>query len=246
MLITDRVQAGSRPLADIVAAALEGGCRWILVRDKAVSTARQRALLHDCLRRGARYGAVVGISGAPGLAAALGAPAVHLPMTALHSRAWPATTRARLVGVSCHDLDEARRAAAAGADYVTLSPIFPTRSKPGHGPALGLAALRAARACLRRPVIALGGLETAAQVADCLRAGAAGVAVMGAVMRAPDPARATADLIAGCAGGGSGGPGGSAPGPGRAGRAMTTWPATPTTGPPPGSATATRYRRDGR
>ena len=84
-------------------------------------------------------------------------------------------------------------AAAAGADYVTLSPIYLTDSKPGYGPALGIEALRAA-AGHGIPVLALGGI-TVATAAACVAAGADGVAVMGEVMRADDPARIVRDLV---------------------------------------------------
>ena len=88
------------------------------------------------------------------------------------------------------------RAAHAGADYVTLSPIFATASKPGHGPALGPDGLAHVAARLAVPVIALAGVG-ADNAAACLDAGAAGVAAMGAVMRAADPRAATATLIDG-------------------------------------------------
>jgi thiamine-phosphate pyrophosphorylase len=83
---------------------------------------------------------------------------------------------------------------AAGADYVTLSPVFLTESKPGYGPALGLEGLAAAVAAAKGPVIALAGI-TAANAAACIRAGAAGVAVMGEVMRAADPEATVRALV---------------------------------------------------
>ena len=79
-----------------------------------------------------------------------------------------------------------REAASAGADYVTLSPIFPSASKPGYGPALGTNILGEA-AKLGIPVLALGGV-TADKAAACRAAGAAGIAVMGPAMRSSDPA----------------------------------------------------------
>jgi len=89
--------------------------------------------------------------------------------------------QAALVGVSAHGLDDLRGARDAGGDYATLSPIFPSPSKPGYGPALGLAALHEA-AGLGLPVLALGGV-TAAAARACRDAGAHGVAVMGPAMR---------------------------------------------------------------
>ena len=91
-----------------------------------------------------------------------------------------------MIGVSAHIAAEAAALIAAGADYVTISPVFLTDSKPGYGPALGLDGLAAAVAAAKGPVVALAGI-TPANAASCLKAGAAGIAVMGEVMRAADP-----------------------------------------------------------
>jgi len=99
--------------------------------------------------------------------------------------------RSPILGRSCHDGAELRAASEEGCDYATLSPVFPTASKPGYGPALGVDALR--RPPL--PVYALGGV-TVDNAAACRGAGAVGVAVMAAVMGAVDPARAASDLLA--------------------------------------------------
>ena len=78
---------------------------------------------------------------------------------------------------------------------MTLSPIFLTGSKPGYGPALGLDALAAAACTAPGPIIALAGIgpDNAAQ---CLAAGARGIAVMGEIMRATDPERTVRRLLA--------------------------------------------------
>ncbi len=86
-------------------------------------------------------------------------------------------------------------AAESGADYVTLSPVFESASKPGYGPALGPAGLHALAARLTIPVVALGGVGVG-NAGTCLGAGAAGVAVMGAVMAAADPGAAAGKLLA--------------------------------------------------
>jgi hypothetical protein len=95
-----------------------------------------------------------------------------------------------LVGRSCHDRVELRQACREGCDYVLISPVFPTTSKPGYGPALGLAGL-AGLVEDAPPAWALGGVRPD-DVAGCLRAGARGVAVMGPVMR---DARSVADYL---------------------------------------------------
>src|SRR5204863_1048004 len=99
-----------------------------------------------------------------------------------------------LVGASAHSPGEAAAQIAARADYVTISPVFLTASKPGYGPAIGLHGLAAAAGAARGPVLALGGIdETSA--ASCLAAGAHGIAVMGEIMRAAEPEAAIRNLL---------------------------------------------------
>jgi thiamine-phosphate pyrophosphorylase len=80
----------------------------------------------------------------------------------------------------------------AGEGYVTLSPVYPTATKPGYGPPL--TARGAARVAGRVPWLALGGVDSPERAAECAVAGAAGVAVLGAVMRAGNPAAVTREL----------------------------------------------------
>ncbi len=117
------------------------------------------------------------------LAARVGAAGIQLGEAAAVAPARARLGRGALLGVSAHSLGEVRAAREAGADYVTLSPIFLTASKPGYGPALGLAVLREAAGVM--PVVALGGIDPGT-AASCREAGAAAVAVMGVVMRAPE------------------------------------------------------------
>jgi len=95
----------------------------------------------------------------------------------------------------CHNLGDLAAAATGHAEFATLSPIFPSRSKPGYGPPLGLAALARMATAVTVPVYALGGIDSPARVRDCLDNCATGVAVMGAVMRAEDPARFVKELL---------------------------------------------------
>ena len=98
----------------------------------------------------------------------------------------------RLIGRSCHDAAEVARLSIE--DYATVSPVFPTVTKPGYGPALGAAGAAALAGAV--PWLALGGIDTPDRAAACAAAGAAGVAVLGAVMRARDPAAVAASLVA--------------------------------------------------
>jgi thiamine-phosphate pyrophosphorylase len=192
LVISDRGQA-HQPLAEIAAAAFAGGCRWFSLREKDLPAPERRALLAELVVLGRRYGAIVGIHDDIDAVLAAGAGAVHLPRGSDLAAA-----RQRLpdglIGVSAHSPAEAAAQLRAGADYVTLSPIFLTDSKPGYGPALGLDGLTRAVALTDGPIVALAGI-TSANAASCLKAGASGIAVMGEVMRADDPETVVQELL---------------------------------------------------
>jgi thiamine-phosphate pyrophosphorylase len=181
LLVTDRHQAAA-PLDDIVTDAIAAGVRWIWLRDRDLPPAERRALAQRLLALTRPRGAYLSIGGDIDLAAALAVDGVHLAAGAPVAAARARLGASALIGVSAHCEADVAAAAAAGADYATLSPIFPTASKPGYGPALGVATLGRATH-LDMPVLALGGV-TPARAPECLEAGAAGIAVMGEVMRA--------------------------------------------------------------
>jgi thiamine-phosphate pyrophosphorylase len=194
LVITDRHQA-RHSIETIGAAVGRGGGRWLLLRDKDLAPDERRGLAIRLAKIAAEHGFALSVSTDVELAAAVGA-GVHLQAAAAVAPARRRLGGAAMIGVSAHGLDDVAAAAAAQADYVTLSPIFLTDSKPGYGPALGTTALRAA-AEHEIPVLALGGV-TAATAAACLAAGAHGVAVMGEVMRSDDPAGIVGDLVRAC------------------------------------------------
>ena len=100
-----------------------------------------------------------------------------------------------LIGVSCHSRRDLERAAALGADYASISPVFPSKSKTGY-PALSSEEAAALLANPPLPVIALGGIEGAGEAKACRAMGAAGLAMMGLVMRSKSPGAAFAALAA--------------------------------------------------
>jgi thiamine-phosphate pyrophosphorylase len=196
LVITDRHQA-RHAIETIAAAVGRGGGRWLLLRDKDLAPEGRRDLAIRLAKIAAEHGFALSVSTDIDLAAAVEA-GVHLQAAAAVAPARRRLGGAAIIGVSAHGLDDVVAAAAAQADYVTLSPIFLTGSKPGYGPALGTAALRAA-AEREIAVLALGGV-TAETAGACLAAGARGVAVMGEIMRADDPAGIVGDLVRACGG----------------------------------------------
>jgi thiamine-phosphate diphosphorylase len=99
------------------------------------------------------------------------------------------------LGVSCHTREEALEAEAGGADFVLLGPIFATLSKAAYGPPAGPGLIRQVRPAIACPILGVGGI-TAGNAGEVLEAGADGVAVISAVMAAPDVAAATRALLA--------------------------------------------------
>ncbi len=198
LIITDRGQAQA-PLTEIGEALFRAGVRWLMLREKDLDSATRRGLLRDLVARGAPFGARVTVNGDLAAAQAAGAAGLHLPagndIGARLTEARRTLGSGALLGVSAHDPAEALIAAESGADYVTLSPVFESASKPGYGPALGPAGLNALAVRLTIPVVALGGIGVG-NVGACLGAGAAGVAVMGAVMGAADPGAAACKILA--------------------------------------------------
>jgi thiamine-phosphate diphosphorylase len=181
VLLTDRRQA-RRPLVEVVEAAACGGVRRVVLREKDMDPGERAALAAALRAVLADAGGQLIVAGAD----PLGGGAVHLAAAGPYP-----PPDLPLVGRSCHD--EAELSRLSTEHYAMVSPVFPTPSKPGYGPPLGLDGLARLAARSPVPVLALGGI-TPDNAAGCLAAGAAGVAVMGAVMRADDPAAVVCDL----------------------------------------------------
>lgn len=193
LVITDAPEP-PRPIEEVVQEVVGAGCRWIMYRDKEASAevfSRTAEKLSDLCQT---FNAVLCINGDMEIAKQCDAGGVHLQSALDVGRARSALKSNSVIGVSCHGIAEAQRAERAGADYVTLSPVFETASKPGYGPALGLQGLSEARKSLAVPVIALAGISSS-NAADCIKSGAKGVAVMGGVMRSSNPGAITEELI---------------------------------------------------
>jgi thiamine-phosphate pyrophosphorylase len=184
LVITDRIQVRTA-VEDVVREICgDAGATWILLRERDLPplerrhmAERLRVITNDC-------GAKLSISRDTALAVDIGADGVHV-QKAMDVSGIRAQLPKGWIGVSAHNLAEVRAAKEVGADYVTLSPIFPTESKPGYGPPLGLESIREA-AKIGIPIFALGGV-TPRSAHACIEAGAHGLAVMGTVMRSNNP-----------------------------------------------------------
>jgi len=194
-VILDRTASAGRDLEEILDATLAGGCRMIQLREKEWPSGRLLSLAERLRDRCRRAGATFTVNDRVDLALAVGADGVHLGQDDLPPRAARPLLRPGMVlGRSTHSVGQAREAQADGADYIAVGSMFPTRTKPDFqlvGPEL----IRAIRPETRSPLVGIGGV-TRENVAEVIRAGADGVAVISAVCGAPDPAAATREFLA--------------------------------------------------
>ena len=182
LLVTDR-HLCVRDLPSVVQDAVGAGVRWVWFRDKDLA-GPERLALARAVQDAVAGRAALSIGSDVALSVALGLSAVHLPMSADLESARARLGPGALIGLSAHSLADVARARVKGADYVTLSPIFASASKPGYGPALGVASLAAARA-VGLPVVALGGMMPE-MAGSAMAAGASAIAVMGGIFRTDD------------------------------------------------------------
>lgn len=188
-LVADRPTLGASHILAALPEVLAAVAAPVLIIDRGPGEARERlAHLHALRAICGAHGALLVVSGRVDLALAAEAHGVHLPERGLPAEevrgAWPEL----LVGRSCHDREGLLAAQAAGADYALLSPVAAPHSKPLAGRALGIDGFAGAVRGLTLPVLALGGIGPA--LAGPLRAcGAAGLAALGGVLGAAQPAR---------------------------------------------------------
>ena len=195
MVITDPVLLKGRDAVAVCRSAVQGGATMIQVRWKDGTPAEVLELTRALV---AALPVPVLVNDRADIALAAGAAGAHLgwedvPLASLR----PHVPAGFLLGISVGSAEEAARAALLPADYWSVGPCFATPTKRDAGPALGpdgFAAL-ARLAPEGMPVIGIGGV-TAASAPAIMRAGAAGVAVIGAVLSAPDPESAARALAA--------------------------------------------------
>ena len=189
----DLVDTGA--LVNAVQAALEGGARVVQYRNKGATPDlrlhQAQAVVDVCNR----HGRPLIVNDDVDIAAAVNAAGVHIgredsALTETRAKLGPQ----KIIGVSCYDsLDRARAAVRGGADYVAFGSFFPSRVKPNAVRAT-LDLLRAARAEIDVPIVAIGGI-TAENAPQLIDAGADAVAVISAVFSTPDVAAASRRFV---------------------------------------------------
>ena len=175
-----------------VAQALAAGVRVVQHRDKEASAAAMIAEAR-LLRRLCRE-ALFLINDRVDVALAVDADGVHLGQEDLHYReARRLLGEKKIIGITVNTVDQAVEAASLGADYLGVSPIFATQTKPDAGEPAGLDLLREIRALVSLPLVAIGGI-TLDNAPDVIAAGADGVCAISAVVTKPDVREAISDF----------------------------------------------------
>lgn len=184
------------PLRALLESVLRARPPWLQLRWKQAPGGPLLDLAHDVVERAAAAGCRVIVNDRLDVALASGAAGVHLGQDDLPLAAARRVAGDRLViGVSTHDVAEARAAEDGGADYVGFGPMFATTSKADALAPRSLDGLRAVRAAIHIPIVAIGGIGPDAAPA-ILDAGADAVAMISALANAPDPAELCARMLA--------------------------------------------------
>jgi thiamine-phosphate pyrophosphorylase len=201
-LITDRKAVGGRELAATIETVLQAAAEFapqppiaVQLREKDLDGRPLMQLASEIGQICRRYRVPMLVNGRVDVALAAGADGVHLPSDGIS----PGDARkllgpSRLIGVSTHTAAEITRAEALGADFAVFGPVFAPISKGNYAAPCGAEGLASACAAASIPVFALGGITTA-RLTDLDDTGAAGVAVIGAIISAKDPAQATVELL---------------------------------------------------
>ena len=195
-LITDRSQTGGRDLPTVVGEALAGGVRAVQLREKDLSSRKLYELALELRKLTERHDARLIINDRIDIALAVNADGVHLGKESIPiHRARRLLGPAGLIGISCHNQVSALTAEEKGADFITFGPVFFTPSKARYGQPVGVDKLEEVTRLLKLPVFGLGGinLHNAPQV---LNAHAHGIALISAIIAAPEPSRAAQEMLA--------------------------------------------------
>jgi thiamine-phosphate pyrophosphorylase len=193
-VVTDRQLARGRPLEEIVRAAIAGGATMIQLREKTIDTRSfielgQRLL---SITREARVPLI--INDRVDVALAIDADGVHVGQEDMPGAiARRLLGPDKLVGITVSNVEEARQAERDGADYLGTNAVFATPTKTDTGRPMGLEGLSQVSEAISTPIVGIGGVN-ADNAAYVIRAGAAGVAVVSAVVAADDVEAAARQL----------------------------------------------------
>lgn len=193
-LVTDRGLSKGRSTLEIVRAAVNGGATCVQLRKK-MSTTREFIAEALTIKDFLKFRKIpLIINDRVDVALAVEAEGVHLGQTDMPlDMARRIVGADMLVGISAESLTDAIEAQKGSADYIGVSPVFPTPTKTDTAPALGLKGLREIRKAVAIPLVGIGGINHG-NAREVIQNGADGVAVVSAIVSAGDPGEATREL----------------------------------------------------
>jgi len=195
-IILDPSVCPARPLTDVLTAAAEAGASIFQYRNKTASMKEAYVEALALRQAAAKAGVLFIVNDRCDLALAVDADGVHLGQGDLPlDLARKVMGQDKLIGISTHNPDQVREATAGKPDYLGFGPIFKPGSKQDHDPVVGLEGLRTMRPLTSLPVFAIGGIQID-QVGEVTRFGANGVAVISAIIKAPDISHAVKTFLA--------------------------------------------------
>jgi thiamine-phosphate pyrophosphorylase len=192
--VTSASLSSGRDTLSVLRAALDGGIRLVQLREKDLSARRFADLARSARELTHRYDALFIVNDRLDVALACDADGVHLGQDDLPVADARRVAPSLIIGASSHSETEARAAQAAGASYVNIGPIFPTRTKEWTSAFLGLDGLDRIRRVLSVPFTVMGGIK-AQHIPELVHHGAQTIAVVTAISQAPDPRMAAAQLL---------------------------------------------------
>jgi thiamine-phosphate pyrophosphorylase len=196
-LCTDRALSLGRPLLEAVEAAIRGGVTMVQLREKEASTGEFFALAKELLALTRPLHIPLIINDRLDIALAAGADGLHIGQSDLPLKeARRIAGKDFIIGVSAAAREEALEAERGGADYIGAGAVFPTGSKADVSAVIGIEGLGAICAAVKIPVVAIGGIGPG-NVRAVMEAGAAGAAVISAILSQPD-IREAASMLRRC------------------------------------------------
>jgi len=184
-VILDKKILARKSIESVVRQLLDAGVKWFQYRDKSSPDEEYSCALATIIPLCKGAGAKIILNDRVELVHPAGADGIHIGQEDMPVReARRIVGREKVIGVTVRNVDDARSAESAGADYLGVGAVYATETKP-EAPVIGLEGLSAVCRCVRVPVVAIGGIDEI-NVRDVVRAGASGVAVASAILRARD------------------------------------------------------------
>ena len=194
-VILDPSVRPDRPLIDLLKASAEAGAKIFQYRNKTASMKEAYAEASALRKVASDMGVTFIVNDRCDLALAVDADGVHLGQGDLpYGYARMVMGKSKLIGLSTHNRDQVKEAETLKPDYIGFGPIFKPGSKQDHDPVVGIEGLRAVRSLTALPIFAIGGI-TVENMGEVMTAGANGVAVISAILGAPDIRRAVSGFL---------------------------------------------------